>query len=339
MSDFNDTVGIFPGDAIIKAIVELAIDDMRKHPWVIEDVFRIFREHPILKMKYGEKEIQRAKEFIMNNKIPVYMRHRVDKQEFPCVTISIGPSQEDKDLATLGDLDICVEDLNPCDIDQPIQYIVPPFNVVSYDKETGVVEVPQDVEEYRYIDKGMVAVDPDTGAGFIVIDKVAPHSFSIAKGSELPGGQLAIVPRYALYRARRERAISQEQYNIGCHAHGDPSTLLFLYGLVKYSLFRYREGLLEESNFQLSRLTSTDMIKNSAFDVENIYSRFITLQGQVQESWVKSPQRFIEGVDMVDGNPGENGLTVGITVLANGDTPESILDEECDLWITKDTKE
>lgn len=339
MADFNDTVGIFPGDAIIKAIIELAIDDMRKNTWVIEDVFRIFREHPILKMKYGEKEIQRAKEFILNNKIPVYMRHRVDKQEFPCVTLSIGPSQEDKDLATLGDLDICTENLNPCDIDQPIQYIVPPFNVVSYDKTTGVVEVPEDVEEYKYIDKDMIAVDPDTGAGFIIRGKVAPHSFSIAEGSELPGGQLAIVPKYALYKARRERAISQEQYNIGCHAHGDPSTLLFLYGVVKYSLFRYREGLLEESNFQLSRLTSTDMIKNGSFDIENVFSRFITLQGQVQESWVKSPQRFIEGVDIIDNTESNDGLTVGIKVLANGDTPEAILNEECDLWATIEDEE
>ena len=64
MSDFDDeTTGIFQGDLIIKTAVELAIDDMRKNPWVIEDVFSSLVENPILKQKYGLKEI--LQEFLL----------------------------------------------------------------------------------------------------------------------------------------------------------------------------------------------------------------------------------------------------------------------------------
>lgn len=331
INDFEDVIGIFPGDLIIKATVELAIDDMRKNPWVIDDVFRALIENPILSRKYGAKEVARAREFILNNNIPVYMRHRVDKQDFPCITISIGESTEDKSLATLGDLSVCVDELSPMDIGKTIKFIIPPFNPVSYDKTQGIVEVPEDIEEYLYINPGMMAVDPDTGLAYEIIEKVAPHSFRIQADAELPK-QVAVVPNYQLYRARRERAVSQESYNIGCHTQGDPSTLIFLHCVVKYALFRYRESLLEANNFQLSRLKSTDLIRNDAFGIENIYSRWIILNGQVEESWVKSPMRTIESVVLQDRDA--DGLQQGLKVCSS-DAPEGV-EDECSPWITVD---
>ena len=325
----RDTIGIFQGDLIIKSAIELSLQDMRKNPWIIEDVFGSLIENPILNRKYGLKEVTRAKEFVLNNEIPVYMRHRLDKKEFPCITLSIGNSEEDKSLATLGDQSVCFEDYDPCDIQKPIRYIISPFKPTSYDKSTGIVEVPKDIQEYRYIDKGMIAIDPKTGIGFIITGKAGDNGFQIKQGSTLPKGEIAIVPQYAMWRARRERAISQESYNIGCHVNGDPSTLIFLYGVVKYALYRYREGLLEHNNFQLSSIRSTDLIKNDAFNIENVYSRWITLSGQVEESWVKSPMRWIEAIDLKD----ENRAGIQICVEGSNEDPE---DTECEPWITID---
>lgn len=348
MDSFNDTVGIFPGDVIIKSAIELFIDDIRKNPWIIEDIFKAFIENPILKQKYGLKEVSRAKEFILNNNIPIYMAHRVDKQEFPCITISIGSSYEDKDLATLADLSVETQEYSPSDIGQTINFIIPPFNPTSYDSATGIVEVPETIEDYKYISAGMVAIDPKTGFGYIVEGKAGINGFKIEIGANLPN-QIAIIPRYQLFRARRERAISQETYNIGCHAHGDPSTLLFLYGIVKYGLYRYREGLLEYNNFQLSKLSVTDMIKNDSFSMENVYSRWITLSGQVEESWIKTPFRLIEGIDLIEEiSTGEEGETSaggeeeeeasssipGIQILSS-EAPEELKNEN-GLWTTID---
>ncbi len=334
MSDIN---GIFQGDLIIKTAVELALEDMRKNPWLIEDVFSSLNENPILKKRYGMQEIARAKEFILNNKVDVYMHHRLDKMNYPCVTISIGNSSEDKSLATLGDQSVAFEEFDPNDIGKPIKYLVAPFKAVSYDKVTGILEIPTSIQEYRYLDKGMLLVDPKTGNAWTINGKGGEHGLLVAAGTKLPKGELAVIPRYHVYKARRERAISQEQYNIGCHVHGDPSTLIFLFGVVKYGLFRYREGLLEYNNFQLSNITCTDMIKNEGMDSENIYSRWITLSGQVEESWIKSPKRYIEAVDLNDPDRAEGvDLEVGIKILSK-DAPLDI-EEQDDIWVTIDDK-
>lgn len=261
------------------------------------------------------------------------MKHRIDNEEFPAITISMGNSEEADDLATLGDNTVFIETLDPSEIDKPISFIVKPFNVVSYDQATGIIEVPTDAEGYKYISQGMVAIDPDTGNGWIINGKAGNNGFQIAAGTVLDTGKLAIVPKYQAYRARRERIISKEQYNIGCHAHGDPAHLLFLFYLVKYALLRYREGLFEHNNFQLSSISCTDMIKNDAFQADNVYSRFIIIRGQVEEDWIKTPFRQWEGVDFID----KISLTQsGIKVCSNKDTVSNSEEAENDLWTTID---
>jgi hypothetical protein len=184
-------------------------------------------------------------------------------------------------------------------------------------------------DNFQYISEGMILVDLDTGSGYIVRSKKSGNKITITAGTELTGDRYAIAPKYQFYRARAERIISQETYNIGCHAHGDPSTLLFLYAIVKYSLLRYREGLLEYNNFQLSTITSSEMVENQSFGSDNVYSRYITLTGQVEESWLKTPFRVIESVDAKD----EEGNS-GIKISANEVTIQDSEEAENDLWTT-----
>ena len=326
---------LFQGDIIIKQAVELALEDIKKNLWLIDDIFSDLVTNPLLKQKYGLKEIQRCKEFFTNNEVNIYMQHRIDTEQFHCITIALGSSVEDDSLATLGDLSPEVDELEPGQIGRPIQYFVSPFNVVSYDKETGIIEAPEDLEDIKYVSKDMIAIDPKTGNGFIIIEgQVGNNGFKITPDSNLTCGKLAIIPKYQIYRARRERAISKESYNIGVHCHGDPSTLIFLFGIVKYALFRYREVLLERENLQLSRVSCTDMIKNNHFKTENVFSRFITIKGQVEESWLKTPYRVIEAVDLED--TGEE-YTQGIKIISQKAPDE--LDTSEDLWVTIDEED
>lgn len=334
MHDFEKTYGIFQGDLIIKTVIELCLEDMRQNPWVIDDVFRSLIENPLLRKKYGLKEVTRAREFILNNEIPIYMKNRLDKQDFPCITIAVGASQEDKSLATLGDLDVEVEEYSPQDIGATISYIIPPFEPTSYDSVTGIIEIPDSIEEYKYISNDMVVADPETGNGYIIQGKAGNHGIQIAAGTILNAKKLAIVPRYQTLRARRERAISQEKYNIGCHVSGDPTELIFLHSVIKYALYRYREGLLEHNNFQLSRLASTDMVLNESFGIEHIYSRWISLTGQVEESWIKTPFRVIEAIDFI---AKDEEFQSGIRICAK-ETPDN-LKEDFDVWATVEPDE
>lgn len=325
-------MAIFAGDVIIKTAIELGLEDLKKNPWIIEDIFSDFIENPFLKKKYGMKEIDRAKEFFFNNKIHIFLHHRLDKEEFPCVTIGVGQSIEDGSLATLGDMTPFVNELDPSDINKPLTFIVPSFVPQSYDKPTGTLTMPES-EGYQYISEGMILVDVDTGSGFIVRGKLAPNKILITPDTELNGTNYAIAPKYQFYRARNERIISQETYTIGCHAHGDPSTLLFLYAVVKYCLLRYREGLLEYNNFQLSTITSSEMLENSEFTSDKVYSRYITLRGQAEETWLKTPFRVIEAVSAdVDGMEEDGGIKIYSNEITIEDSEESLND----VWKTID---
>jgi hypothetical protein len=320
---------IFPGDVRIKDCIENGLADIRKHDFLIDDIFSVFITDPDLAKKYGQKEINAAKDFILNNKIPVVLGLRLDKEEVPCITISIGASQEADDLATMGDLSTCIETLTPDQISKPIKYIIPPFKIKGYDKNTGIISTDVDLSVVR---KGMVILDPKTGNGYIIQD-VTPEGIQIDMNLKLKCQEMGIIPQYQIYKARRERATFRENYDIGCHAHGDPSTLIFLHSVVVYILLRYREGLLEKNDFQISSISSTDMMLNRSFQTisDKVYSRFITLKGQVEHTWIKTPTRVIESVVLGDGEGG-----TGIKIISNKNDKGSLVDP---VWETIDREE
>jgi hypothetical protein len=324
--------GLSTTDALVKVAIELAVEDLIKYPYIIEHMYSSYFQNPILSKKYGYKEVARAKEFLLNTKINYYLKHRLGTNiEFPAVTISLSQSAEDKQLATLGDLSPEVIEYNPSEIDRPISYIIKPTQIVSYDPITGIMEIGEN-ENYKFIESGMTALDPDTGNGYKIIEKAGNNGFRIQTDLTIDFEKVAIAPQFLTYRARMERIISQESYSIGCHCHGDPSLTHFLYNLVKYALLRYREGLFEQFNFQLGTISATDTIENEAFGSDNVFSRFITLSGQVEEYWVKSPFRTWETIvfDDKDGDLKTSGIKI-ISNITDG--------SEEDLWTTVEDNE
>lgn len=292
---------IFAGDVIIAEAIRQGLDDMRKSPWILDDVFSSFVTVTALKEKYGQKEIDNAKDWFLNNKIEVVMRYRQDKDQFPLVTIALGSSTEMEDMKHLGDLSTQVETLMPGQIGKPIPYMVKPFVPESYDPDTGILTIPDSVS-LRGVRAGEILVDPDTGEGF-TIEEVVAEGVRIAAGTLLSLKRAGIVPKYPMYRVRREHSFFQEQYSIGCHIHGDPAPLLWLHSIVAYCILRYRESLLEGREFTQSSISSSDIVANQNFEGpggDNVYSRYITLSGMVENSWLKSPKRIIEDVEFTE---------------------------------------
>jgi uncharacterized protein YaaQ len=326
-------IGLSSTDALIKVAIELALEDLVKYPWIIDQMYSQFVENPILASRYGSKEIAAAKDFYKNNKITFLMKLRDDKVDFPCVTIAMGKSYEDKNLSTFADLSPEVIDYTPEEINKPINYVIPATDILSYDPLTGIMEIAE-VDNYNYIGENMLAVDPLTGDAFVIIEKAGVQGFRIETGLTIGFTKVAIAPQFRTYRARMERIITQETYNIGCHVHGDQAQLSFLFNLVKYALLRYREGLFERFNFDLSTLSFSDSLENSAFGADNVYSRFITISGQVEEYWVKSPFRKWEVVDFIDKDE-TGGEAPGIKIISNKDDG----DLENDVWTTIDDTE
>jgi hypothetical protein len=333
-------MSIWQGDVFFRRIIELTLNDIRENDWLLDDILSDFVLDPMLSGIYGQKEINNAKKWFQDNEISVFLPHRMDLEKMPCVTISIGSNSEDKSLARLADTTPFVETYSASDIGKTIQYVVEPFTIVSYEQITGLIEVPESVD-LTTVQPGMVVVNPANGVGYVIVKKDAAGIY-IAEGTVLTAVQVGILPQYMIYRARREIATFQERITIGCHVHGDPNSLLWLYSIMMYGLLRYREGALESRNFQLSNIETSDMVRNQNWESigENVYSRFITISGQVENTWVKAPKRIIESINLKNTEP-ENGLgTAGLIIIDKdgGEVPE-IIDTECETWLAKDSKD
>lgn len=321
---------IFQSDLVIKAAIEMGLEDLRKNPWLIDDILDNAISNPYLKDKYGNKQISACKEWFANNQIDIYMVGRKDRDRLPCITITLGSSSEKEDRKTMADQSTETVKLLPQNINKPIPYVVKPFSYISYDPSTGLITVPTDIPGAESVVPGMILVNPQTGEGFVIED-TSPYGFVIGTNLAVPADKLGVVPQHQYYEARVEHSFFQETYSIGCHAHGDPQTLLWLHSLVLYSLLRYREGLFEANGFSESVLSSSDMVPSSGFSGpagEEGFSRFITLTGMVENSWIKTPRRVIESVGLRERI--SNGYIGGIKILSN--TDPDINDEENQLW-------
>lgn len=328
--------GIFQGDIIIKTAIDLSIEDMRKNPWLIDHMLEDLKISPYLNEKYGQKQIDACKEWFMNNQVDVYMRPRDDKDRLPCVTIEMEPSSEKMEMKHMGDLSPFKTILLPNQINKPIPYVIKPFVPTGYDENTGTIEVDETVD-LSLVSAGMVLVNPANGNGF-VIQEVIPGGLIIEANLAIDASQFGIVPQFQYYVARLERTFFNESYNIGCHAHGDVQTLLWLWSIVKYSILRYRQSLLEANGFTESIISSGSPDLNYDWTTdggEKAYTRTITLTGQVENTWIKAPHRIIENVNLKSKTRKdcETTFSGGIKIISNFNTPDFI-DQSQQLWTT-----
>lgn len=329
-------MGIVQSDLLVRVAIINTLEEIRKNPWLIEDILSDLIEDPLLKDAYGAKEIANAKEWFASNKIEVYLKYRMDNMQMPCISISLGSSSEDDSQATLADQSVMVEEYDSSDIDKPIPYILKPTSGLSYNKETGILEFPLGVQ-LSIISPGMLILDPKTGNAYVIDGHAGSNGLKIKDSPKLKGSNYGVIPQYRVWKARRERASFRESYSIGCHVHGDTAPLIWLHSVVLYGLLRYRESLFEARGLQVSSLKSTDFVQRAPFSQEggeNIYSRYIILDGLVENSWIKSPRRVIESVNFLE-NKNET-YSSGVKILSNLDTNLAETDpEDDDLWITK----
>lgn len=323
--------GIFQGDIIIKTAIDLGIEDMKKNPWLLDHMLSDLVKISYFRDKYGEKQIEACKEWFRNTQIDVYMRAREDKDRLPCVTIQMGPSNEKIDMKTMADQSTEKAVLLPNKIGKPIPYIAKPFTPLGYDDDTGIVSVPNSID-LSVVNAGMILVNPATGQGFL-IQGVIDGGIQLEPNLPFEASQLGVVPQYQYYVARVEHSFFDETYMIGCHAHGDTQNVLFLWSIVKYSILRYRESLLEANGFAESSISSAGPDFDEAFTTpggEKAWARFMTLNGQTENSWIKAPHRVVEAT--VLRKKSGSGYIGGISIISN--TDPAIIDKSEQSWYT-----
>lgn len=328
--------GIFQTDALLKTILEASIDDVRKNPWLLDHILSDFTSNQFLLRPYGQKQIQAAKEYFLNNNINVYLQFSKDKDKFPSIILTLGSSNEVQDLRSMGDVDTENLTLLPTQIGQKIPYVIPPFVPVGFNVSTGEVTLPVGTD-IATISQGMVLVNPENGAGY-VIQGIQNGNIQIQSGIELNASQVGVIPQYRFFTTRLGRSFFEENWNITI-ATNDPQTLLWIHSIVVYTLLRYRE-FLESNGFLETHFNSTDIFNTdfSNAEGEEIYARQITMFGKVQQNFIRGLHRNIEAVLLRSQDPAAvtladpSGYVGGIKIVSNADTPP--LEQNDTIWRT-----
>jgi hypothetical protein len=320
---------IVSSDLLIKSTLNLIIQEMRNNSWLLDDVFSDVLSDPYLADTYGKKEIDTAKSWLKNNNIGIFMNLRLDGIQYPCITLALNSSSENNSEARLADQTTETETLDPSKINKPIPYIIKPFVPLSYIE--GVVKVPLDIDT-SYVSPGMLIVDPDTGKAWEIESLAVDNGIKIKNSPSLEISKLGVLPQYREWKARREAIRINEEWTIGLHNHGEPGPLIHFHSIILYGLLRYRETLLEARGFRLSTLRSSDFVSRQNIEegADNIYSRYITISGLLEHSFLKSPKRVIESI--VAKNP-ENLQESGIQICSNLKTKDDV-DKTQESWVT-----
>lgn len=331
--------GITQGDVFIRTAIELGMQDIRQNPWLIDHIFSDLVTNPYVNKQYGDKQVNAAKEWFLNNKIDIILRPRNDKDQMPFVSITVADSKEKPEMRHMADQSIEKIAFLPQEINKPIPYIIKPFVPTSYDSANGIVGIPNNLQGIESVSAGMILVDPTIGVGFVIKD-VTAEGIIIDPGLNIDATTLGVVPQYQFYEARVEHSFFQETYHIGCYAHGDVQSLIWLHSIVLYSLMRYRESLLEANGFAETTLTNSGIAEDDYYsgpDGEQAFYRNIKLDAQVENSWIKSPRRFIESVNLKQTLP-SGDYYGGIRILSNSEPPAFVNRKE-EVWWPDDSNE
>ena len=294
---------IISTDILIKTMFEAAFNDIRKNPWILDDIFGGLATDPISRLEYGYKEVIRAREWFLNNDIKIFLQYRNDDPVFPAITLVHAGMSEMLDRTSLSDSRLG-EEVDITKIKTETAKVHGLFTPTEYDPGTGKIKVDQHFD-LSVIASGQLLVSARTGKTY-PIKELAGNGFIIPAGVVEDFRNAYVIPAIALWNLERELTFVHEDFQIGLHTQSNVNQNMWLHQLVWYILLRYKEAYLDSRGFELSTLRSGPIELNPNFSqADQVYSRYITLQGQVQADWIKyiAPKlaKITETVYIADG--------------------------------------
>jgi len=281
-------MGILATDILIKSMLEAAILDLRKNSWLLDDIFGGMAPDPLTSADYGYKEVQAAKKWFLSNDFPVLLQWRVsDDVQVPCVSIAYKPSNEAQDRTSLAD------ELGPAE-DFPINTVINSTIKVfdhltpsAYESETGLMTMPKGIETTGKMVSGQFLVSRVSGLAYEIKTVESQETFKIAENVEEDFTDAYVTPPSSLWNVQREATFLREGYSIGCHCQNNAGQTIWLWQIVAYSFLRYKEAYLESRGFEVSNLSFSALERNNDFPTENVFSKYIEIDGQIQADWIK----------------------------------------------------
>lgn len=297
-------IGFKSPELILESIIRDGFQNVAADPTIIDYVFNeLTRTYNAV--KYGQPEIVKIKALIAKDIAVVYSYAEVDSHS-PCYSIMLGGDDEDKKRAHLGDYYEFVTE----PITDPIQLAalikVDNMLVTGYDPLTGFVSVDDTVDltpAYKtllYIDS--IGTSHDLTGG--IDNTPGQKGFFIGKDEtvdfSLPNGQLKQFFTENQFEVRG--LTSDVKLVIGVHSK-NVLTTKWLYILLKYFIFSRKTDMISRGLY-VSSYNGSDFIRDTEFQGDMVYTRFLTVSGKVDDTWRADQVDLIDQV-IIQGTPGD----------------------------------
>ena len=276
-------------DLELQSIIQLGFDTIREDPTLLDKIFAHLNE-PHLATKFGDKEIDKIKQWIDENDVPVVLAWALQAAKAPQISIHLSQSQEDVENAFIGDHSGFTRE------GQIQRTIIEEFVPLSLDVPNNTITVPS-TTDLTLARPAHILVDgkQPVGEQYEIVD---------IRGNEIEFNLLgaAFEPRKAKIVSfinekvlRRGEAYFRENIDIGLHGHGDQNTVLWMYSIVRWTLLRFRPEL-ENRCMDISTFAASDFKKDNQYLGENIFTRWIRFTARTRVTWDEDPQPQIDTI-------------------------------------------
>ena len=310
------TGGFFQADIILRTALIAAFADVRANPWLFDYIFAGLTNDELTKKTYGERQLDEARQFFINNDVPVCWAHSAD---FSIPRITIVPTGTSEVSQTLGDIDSLVtESVESSNIVAvPCLTVWAPFSPATWDQASGTLTLPADLNTDADF-AGMQVIDQHTNKYYPILEVVDARTLMLDPSTQANLTKCFIAPMSNLYLARLESLSTVETFQIYHYISGNPVYSIYLHSILAFVLNKYKQDLLEARGYERTTCTSgpTEMMHGQD-NKEIIYSRSITITGFTRNYWPKSVRPLIQGL-VLDLDVDSNVTADGAQEVAQG---------------------
>jgi hypothetical protein len=269
-------------DIEIQAFLDDGFEYIRANPDVFTEIFKHFQE-PHLEKLYGNREVDRVKKWFLGTHVPVIQSWNLGPSRVPCVSIHLAASSEATQYSYFGDHAETNEEIDA----SQATVIVDDFVPAAYDSTTGVITINPDTTDISNIRPNYILVDA-SGEAFLIIPVIDLENnfftIDITEGSGVDVRSLHIQDGVGVVKKKHGQSEFMENIDLGIHGKDDNNTVLWMYYIIVWLLFRFK-ATLEERGIDIHTFSASEFDRQSKFVEENIYSRWIRLVGKTTVEW------------------------------------------------------
>ena len=285
-----DNIGFKLPDLIIESVLREGFQILRKNPQHIDSIMASLKQ-PYNEKKYGQTEINKIKDYFTNKEISIVHSFADVSAKVPCISIQLTADVEMENRTGLSDIagqleegldDDSLSGLPP--ITRESLTIIDTIVVTSYDSVTGAISVSPatDLSEAQ---AGLQFRDASGNNTLIEAVDELNSKIYVVEGSDIDVSNFCQVVS-ALETRRFEKKFTREKQSLIVGVHSKNRLMaIYIYIIVKYILHAKKKDI-HSRGLELPTFAGSDFTRNLEHMADIVHTRFLTVTGQLQETWV-----------------------------------------------------